>query len=95
MVGPLRRLFRLGLGRPSIRQAVEWEIEHYLEEQTDRLMDEGLSPADARSEAERRFGNVARQRKKIVATDRRRVVMRKRGEFWDAILTVVRQEVPE
>ncbi|HSG07326.1 MAG TPA: ABC transporter permease [Longimicrobiales bacterium] len=90
-MGPMRRLFRLGLGKPSLRQAVDWEIEHYLQEQSDRLVEQGMSPAEARRQAERRFGDVARQRKRMVATDRRRVVMGKRGEFWDASLTGLRQ----
>ncbi|HKJ00952.1 MAG TPA: ABC transporter permease, partial [Longimicrobiales bacterium] len=90
-MGPIRRLFRLGLGRPSLRQEVDWEIEHHVAELTERLVGQGLSPGEAREEAERRFGDVARQRRKIVRTDRRRVVMKRRGEFWDAILVGVRQ----
>jgi predicted permease len=90
-MGPIRRLFRLGLGRPTVEQSVDWEIEHYLQEQTDRLVEQGMGPAQARREAERRFGDVVRQKRKIMAVDRRRVVMRKRGEFWDTILTAVRQ----
>ena len=31
-MGPKRRLFRLGLGRPGPKPAVEWEIEHHLAE---------------------------------------------------------------
>ncbi len=90
-MGPIRRLFRLGLGRPSLRESVDWEIEHHLAEQTDRLVERGMSPDDARREAERRFGDVARQRHQMMAVDRRRVVMRKRGESWDAVLAGVRQ----
>jgi predicted permease len=90
-MGPIRRLFQLGLGRPSLRQSVEWEIEHYLAEQTDRLVEQGMDPGEARREAERRFGDVARQRQKIMAVDRRRVVMGKRGESLDVLLTTLRQ----
>ena len=90
-VGPIRRLFRLGIGRPGLRQSVDWEIEHHLAEQTDRLVERGMSRDDARREAERRFGDVARGRHKMVAVDRRRVVMEKRGESWDAVLAGVRQ----
>ncbi|MEJ2205687.1 MAG: ADOP family duplicated permease [Gemmatimonadota bacterium] len=86
-----KRLFRLGVGRPGVRQAVDWEIEHHLAELVDRLMDEGLSEVEARREAERRFGDLARQRRRIVATDRRRVVMRKRGELLDTVLAGLRQ----
>ena len=89
----IRRLFRLGLGRPSLRQSVDWEIEHYLAEQTDRLVAEGMNPDEARTEAERRFGDLGRQRRKIVAVDRRRVVMRKRGEIWDTTVAGFRHAV--
>lgn len=91
MLGPIRRLFSLGLGRPSLRQAVDWEIEHHLEEQTDRLVEEGLSPDEARREAERRFGDVVSQRRKLMATDRRRVVMGRRAEAWDMVAGGARQ----
>jgi predicted permease len=70
---------------------VDWEIEHYLAERTDRLMEQGMSPTEARLEAERRFGDVVRQRQKIMAVDRRRVVMMKQGESWDAVLMGTRQ----
>ena len=79
-MGPLRRLFRLGLGKPGVRQAVDWEIEHYLQEQTDRLVEQGVAPTEARRESARRLGDVAHLRRKIVATDRRRVVMRKKAK---------------
>jgi len=88
---PIRRLFRLGLGGPSLRQSVDWEIEHYLAEQTDRLVGQGMSPDAARAEAERRFGDLLRQRRKIMAVDRRRAVMRRRGEAWEAVTSTVRQ----
>jgi hypothetical protein len=90
-MAPWKRLFRLGIGRPGVRQGVDWEIEHHLAELTDRLMAEGLSEAEARRAAERCFGDLARQRRKIVATDRRRVVMRKRGELLDTTLAGLRQ----
>jgi len=90
-MGPIRRLFRLGLGKPGVRQAVDWEIEHYLQEQTDRLVDQGMSPGDARREAAHRLGDVTHLRRKIVAADRRRVVMGKREEFWEASVAGLRQ----
>jgi len=90
-MAPWKRLFRLGVGRPDVRQAVDWEIQHHLAELTDRLMDEGLSEPEARHEAERRFGDLARQRRRLVATDRRRVVMRKRGQVLDTLLAGLRQ----
>ena len=60
--GPVRRLFRLGLGRPRARESVEWEIEHYVEELTERLVAEGWEADEARREARRRFGSRHRAR---------------------------------
>jgi putative ABC transport system permease protein len=82
-VGPRRRLFRVGLGQPDPSRAVDWEIEHYLAEQTDRLIAEGWGEADARREAERRFGNLARQRRRIVAADRKGRTMRTVAQWWE------------
>ena len=83
-MGRMRPLFQLGLGRPATRQAVEWEMEHYLAEQTERLVDEGWEPSAAREEAERRFGDLARYRRRLVGTDRRRRIARGGAEWRDA-----------
>lgn len=90
-MGPIHRLFRLGLGKPSIGEAVEWEVEHHLQEMTDHLVGQGWSVEDARREAERRFGDLDRQTKTMVDADRRRVMMRRQGEVWDGIVGGFRQ----
>lgn len=84
-MAPRRRLFPLGLGRPDPGRAADWEIEHYLAEQTDQLVAEGWQEADARREAERRFGDLARQRRRMVATDRRRRRMQRVGEWGETV----------
>ncbi len=71
MSGPVRRLFRLGLGRPRPREAVEWEIEHYVEEVTERLVAEGWEADEARREARRRFGSRHRARMARLERNRR------------------------
>jgi predicted permease len=65
----VRRLFRLGIGAPRPLEAAEWEIEHYLAEQAERLVEEGLSPEAARAEAERRFGRIRRSRRALARVD--------------------------
>ena len=75
-MGPKRRLFQLGLGRPGSKPAVDWEMEHHLAEQTERLMEEGLDPKEARREAERRFGDLARHRRRLVNMERRGRMMK-------------------
>ena len=78
---PVRRLFGLGLGRPRPREAVDWEIEHHLSEQTDRLVAAGWKPEEAAREAERRFGRMRAYRTRLERIERRRVWM-SRGTEW-------------
>lgn len=65
---PVRRILRLL--RPGPERGAEWEIRHHLEERVDRLVEEGWDPAQARAEAERRFGDVGRVRRELVAMGR-------------------------
>ena len=89
-MGPVRRLFQLGLGKPGIRDAVDWELEHYLEEQIERLVEQGFDRREAREEAERRLGGVARHRRKIMAADRRGLAMMKGRAFGDSVVSTLR-----
>lgn len=70
--GPVRRLFRLGLGGPGVRERVDWEIEHHLAEMRDRLVEEGWGPEEAAEEAERRFGRTVQYRRRMERIERRR-----------------------
>ena len=60
--GPVRWLFRLGLREPRPGEAVDWEIEHYVDEEMERLVGLGREPGDARREARQRFGDGHRRR---------------------------------
>lgn len=53
-----RRLFRLPVGEGQRREEAEEEIRFHLEAKAARLEEEGMSPAEARREAMRRFGDV-------------------------------------
>ena len=81
--GPVRRLFRLGLGEPRPDEAVAWEIEHYLAERTDRLVDEGWERGAARREAERRFGEA--HGTKMTRIERRKRTMRTMGGWLGTV----------
>lgn len=83
--GPKRWLDRLGLGRRAPDEEVDWEIEHHLAEFTDRLLDDGWTPASARAEAERRFGDARRYGRRMKRIERGRRVMRK-GSRWGDLL---------
>ncbi len=66
-----RRLFRLPFGVDAERREAEEEIRFHLETAAARLEEEGLPPARARAEAERRFGSVQRISDEVVRTMRR------------------------
>lgn len=73
-----RRWFHLG----GVRDTVEWEIEHHLEERVDELIAQGRSREDAEAEARRAFGDVVRVRDEMRAEDGRR---RLRERLRDAV----------
>ena len=74
----LRSVFSL-LDEP---EDIEIEIEHHLREAADALEAAGRSPAEARREAERRFGDPRRHREELVRINRRGATMRKGAEGW-------------
>jgi len=55
--GP-RGLSRLPLRRDAIRSEVDEELRFHLEERAARLERDGMTPREAKEEAERRFGNI-------------------------------------
>ncbi len=87
--GPIRWLHLLGSGGPRPEESAALEVEHHISELTDRLTAEGLTPDDARREAERRFGDRGRYERWI-----RRAEQRQRAvERWVVGLDVVRQSL--
>ncbi len=53
----------------DVRADVDAELDHHLHELTERLVHDGRSPAEARAEAERRFGDYARVEEACVDID--------------------------
>ena len=54
----------------DVRADVDAELDHHVRELTELLVREGRAPAEARAEAERRFGDYARVREACVGIDR-------------------------
>src|SRR5690348_3989257 len=69
----VRRFFRLRTARAErIAEEMAEEIESHIAQRADELMARGYSPADARREAERRFGDVSAARSRLATSAQRR-----------------------
>ena len=67
-----RRLFRLGLRRADLAASdAQREIDFHLDERIAQLVRGGMTPHDARAEAMRRFGDVARTHAELSASTTR------------------------
>jgi predicted permease len=86
----LRRLFHLREWGPATHDGVAWEIEHHLDERIDELVEGGLTPAAAREEAQRSFGDVARIRRELLDIDRRTERRRVMARMLDDLMQDVR-----
>jgi putative ABC transport system permease protein len=85
----LRRLFHLRTWGPAVREGVDWELAHHLEERIDELVAAGHTPVAAREEALRTFGDLARVRGELLALDerseRRRTMTRWLDDLWQDV----------
>jgi predicted permease len=84
----IRRLLRFITPRSATRDADD-EIRLHLKLRTDQLIAEGMSPAAAREEAERRFGEVDDERREFRTAARRR----ERRTLWRDWLDSTRADV--
>lgn len=80
-----RRLFRFDRGADDVERDVKAELEFHLEMAAQELAATGMSPADARREAERRFGSIDRTREELAALGRSRAVHARRVEWGSAV----------
>ena len=80
----IRRLFRLGVRRETRREADD-EIRLHLQLRADQLMQEGLSPSEARAEAERRFGSIDEEREQFHAASEKRERRIRTREWLESI----------
>lgn len=74
-----------------LRSEVDEELAFHMEERVRELEAKGLSPAAARREALRRFGDLARTREVCVREDLSHVGRRRRRDYLEALRLDVRQ----
>src|SRR5688500_15376671 len=76
-----------------VAEEVAEEFEHHLQLRTETLIASGLTPAQARAEALRRFGDVERLRQVTSGIDESIVKERKRMEIMDAVTRELRHAI--
>lgn len=85
----IRRLLELVVRPFRGRAAVDAEIHFHLEAQIEELVGRGWDPAQARAEAEKRFGDLAQYREVLVTIDHRNrwmgEVRRWLADLWDDV----------
>jgi putative ABC transport system permease protein len=83
----IRRFLRLAIRRATLRAGeVEEEIQFHLEQRAEHLArQQGLTPAEARAEALRRFGRLDEARPRLIAAAGEREGHMRRAELLDAI----------
>jgi putative ABC transport system permease protein len=81
----LRRFMRLDRGSQGVERAVEDELRFHFEMTVAELRARGLDDAEARREAERRFGDVIRTRRRLATIDRAHAHQQRRAEWWSAL----------
>ena len=84
---------RIDRDRAGIDRAVDDELLFHFDMTMRELMTNGMTPDDARREAERRFGDVERTRERLATIDRSRVGRERRAEWWSAFAQDLRYAV--
>lgn len=88
-----RRLFRLENDRGDIDRSVDDELAFHFDATVKELTARGMSEADARREAERRFGDVRATRERMAQLDRERIGGERRSAWWSALMQDARYAV--
>ncbi len=82
-----RRIFRLRLGRRAeLKAELEEEMRTHLELRVEELVRGGMSPREAREEAERRFGDLPKARRALYASAVAREARLRRGRLVEDAL---------
>jgi predicted permease len=82
---PFQRVRRLVDVGPRIDRDVNAEIQFHLDSRTEELIMSGLSPDEARRQAEQEYGSVALSRRELSFVDRRRLRRNRLARTWHAI----------
>ncbi len=80
----IRRIFRLDRG--DVERNVDDELQFHFDAKLADLARRGLSPTEARAEAERQFGDVAGTRRRLASIDRSREGREQRLEWFGNIV---------
>ncbi|HTE44119.1 MAG TPA: ABC transporter permease, partial [Gemmatimonadaceae bacterium] len=80
----IRRFLHIQRGGASVARAVDDELLFHFDMTMRELMANGMTPDQARAEAERRFGDVERTRARLTTIDRSLAVRDRRAEWWSA-----------
>ncbi|MDB4915445.1 MAG: Permease [Gemmatimonadetes bacterium] len=88
-----RRLFRLDRGARDVQQDVDTELLFHFDMAINDLIAAGRTPGDARTEAERRFGDLERTRRGLMMIDGERVNSERRAEWWSSVALDMRYAV--
>jgi putative ABC transport system permease protein len=88
-----RRFFRVDRGAAGVNRAVDDELQFHFDMTMEELVAAGMTPDEARREAERRFGDVTRTRERLTQLDRERVGQERRDEWWSGVAQDLRYAV--
>src|SRR5215207_436751 len=86
----VRSWLRLPQSAGRVASDVDDEIAFHLEERARALVARGMTPAAARAEAEREFGDVREARVELEEIGRRRVRRGRRADWWGELAQDVR-----
>ncbi len=89
-MAPMKRFFRLGVGKDHVERAVNEELEFHIETRVQRLIAQGMTPEAARAEAMKQFGDIERVRVDCVTMDHARERAVNRSDFVDQVSQDVR-----
>src|SRR5690348_14025843 len=89
----IRRLFRIEPDPLRVTRAIDDELQFHFEMTVRHYMSTGMNGDDARREAERRFGDVERTRRRLEAIDRSRAEQVQRAEWWSGLTQDLRYGV--
>jgi predicted permease len=81
----LRRYTRNRTSDESIDRQVDDELAFHFAMCVDELVAHGMTPEQARAEAERRFGDVPKVRQGLKRLDRERIREEQRADWWSAL----------
>jgi putative ABC transport system permease protein len=76
---------RIDRSRASVDRAVDDELRFHFDMTMRELMADGMTPDDARREAERRFGDVETHRERLAAIDRSQHERARRIDWWNGL----------